>query len=182
MRWTVRPERRPHRAKMCHDCFRHRVAANVPYDQIVRGVLCATSRDSSDLPGWIQQEIALDQAARRGFGSAYADRPSLDLFWRRFSGDDFFPLEQMAELTAAAFLGVRLECAQCHKHPFDRWTQTDYRAFANVFGQVHLGLSPGMTAAVVDVLAERRQLPPGKAGPAIPRLEEVYVSNHRARC
>jgi hypothetical protein len=29
-------------------------------------------------------------------------------------------------------LGVRLECAQYHKHPFDRWTQADYRSYANL--------------------------------------------------
>jgi Protein of unknown function (DUF1553)/Protein of unknown function (DUF1549) len=40
---------------------------------------------------------------------------------------------------AAAFLGVRLECAQCHKHPTDRWTQDDYWAFANLFAQVSVG-------------------------------------------
>src|SRR5262249_54571423 len=39
-------------------------------------------------------------------------------------------------------LGVRLECAQCHKHPFDRWTQADYRAYANIFAQVNFGASP----------------------------------------
>ena len=86
-----------------------------------------------------RDESELD--ADQGFASGYAKRPTLDLFWRRIAGEDFFPLEQMAELTAAAFLGVRLECAQCHKHPFDRWTQADYRGFANVFGQVQFGSS-----------------------------------------
>src|SRR5262249_28385449 len=117
----------------------------------------------------------------RGFASAYAERPSLDLFWRRVMGDDFFPLEQMAELTATAFLGVRLECAQCHKHPFDRWTQTDYRAYANVFARVQFGSSPEVTAATEDLLARRRELPPEKAGPPIPRLREVYLSEHGRR-
>ena len=88
------------------------------------------------------EEIALNQALLRGYRTDYAERPGLDLFWRRLSNDDFFPLEQMAERTATAFLGVRLECAQCHKHPFDRWTQTDYRAYANVFGQVRFASSP----------------------------------------
>jgi hypothetical protein len=52
------------------------------------------------------------------------------------------PIEQWGEKTAAAFLGVRLECAQCHKHPFDRWTQADYRAYANIFSRLSFGISP----------------------------------------
>src|SRR5262249_3695571 len=106
------PELRAKRAKMWHDWFRRRVAANVPYHEIVRGVLCATSRQDDDVEGWIRQEVALDQSARKGFDSPYAKRPTLDLFWRRISGEDFFPLEEMAVRTATAFLGVRVECAQ----------------------------------------------------------------------
>ena len=41
-------ELRPRRARLWHDWFRERFAANVPYDQIARGVLCATSRDGAD--------------------------------------------------------------------------------------------------------------------------------------
>jgi hypothetical protein len=174
------PELRPKRAKMWHDWFRKRLAANVSYAEIVRGVLCATSRDGPDVVGWVRQEAALQEAARKGFASDYADRPCLDLFWRRTTGEDFFPLEQMAERTAAAFLGVRIECAQCHKHPFDRWTQADYRAYANVFGQVKFGSSPELRGAVATLLEERRQGGP-KAGGPIPRVQEVYVSNRPLR-
>jgi hypothetical protein len=41
-----------------------------------------------------------------------------------------------AEAAAQVFLGVRMQCAKCHNHPFDRWTQTDYHRFAAVFGRV----------------------------------------------
>jgi hypothetical protein len=41
-----------------------------------------------------------------------------------------------AETTAQVFLGVRLQCAKCHSHPFDRWTQNDYYAWANAFSQI----------------------------------------------
>ena len=43
------------------------------------------------------------------------------------------PLEKPAELTATAFLGPRLECAQCRRHPFDRCTQADCGAFDTRF-------------------------------------------------
>ncbi len=38
-----------------------------------------------------------------------------------------------AEAAAQTFLGVRLACARCHNHPFDRWTQEDYYAWAGLF-------------------------------------------------
>jgi hypothetical protein len=40
------------------------------------------------------------------------------------------------ESVAQAFLGVRIQCAQCHHHPFDRWSQTDYYGLAAVFARV----------------------------------------------
>ncbi|MHB8521786.1 MAG: DUF1549 domain-containing protein [Limisphaerales bacterium] len=51
--------------------------------------------------------------------------------------------EPNAELedTAQLFLGTRLQCAQCHHHPFERWSQHDYYQFAAFFSQV--GRKPG---------------------------------------
>ncbi|QDT53057.1 hypothetical protein Pan44_10720 [Caulifigura coniformis] len=42
----------------------------------------------------------------------------------------------LAENAAQAFLGTRIQCAQCHNHPFDRWTMDDYYGFAEFFAQV----------------------------------------------
>lgn len=175
------PELAPKRAKMWHDWFRKRIAENMPYDRIVRGILTANSREGLDVQQWIARECGLHESLTKGYQTDYADRPSLDLFWRRQANEDFFPLEQMAELTATAFLGVRLECAQCHKHPYDRWTQADYRAYANVFAQTKFGGSPETNALMARLLEERRQRPPDKAGPPLPRLREVYVSNQPLR-
>jgi hypothetical protein len=41
-----------------------------------------------------------------------------------------------AENTAQVFMGMRVQCAQCHNHPFDRWTMNDYYSFAAFFPQV----------------------------------------------
>lgn len=53
---------------------------------------------------------------------------------------NFYQVERdtlkVAENVAQSFLGMRIQCAQCHNHPFDRWTQNDYYAFAAFFGQV----------------------------------------------
>ena len=42
----------------------------------------------------------------------------------------------IAENVAQAMLGVRISCAQCHNHPFDRWTQDDYAGFVAFFSEV----------------------------------------------
>jgi hypothetical protein len=41
-----------------------------------------------------------------------------------------------AEATAQVFLGIRLQCARCHNHPFDRWTQNDYHSLAAFFARI----------------------------------------------
>ena len=43
---------------------------------------------------------------------------------------------KVAENVAQVFLGMRIQCAQCHNHPFDRWTMDDYYGFAAFFSQV----------------------------------------------
>jgi hypothetical protein len=157
------------------------MAENRPYDQIARGILCATSRDGEDVSRWLREETARLTAAKSGEATDYASKPGLDLFWRRFFKDEYFPLEEMAERTAAAFLGVRIECAQCHKHPFDRWTQADYRAYANIFARVSFGLAPDGLAATARMLEERRKADPGGALAPIPRVREVFVADQPSR-
>ncbi len=44
--------------------------------------------------------------------------------------------QKLAENTAQVFLGMRIQCAQCHNHPFDRWTMNDYYGFTAFFAQV----------------------------------------------
>ncbi len=42
----------------------------------------------------------------------------------------------LTENVAQVFMGIRVQCAQCHNHPFDRWTQNDYYSFAAFFSQI----------------------------------------------
>jgi hypothetical protein len=44
--------------------------------------------------------------------------------------------ENSTETTAQLFLGVRIQCAKCHNHPFERWTQDDYYGLAAFFSRV----------------------------------------------
>jgi len=44
--------------------------------------------------------------------------------------------EQLASITSQVFLGVRIECAQCHHHPFDKWGQDDFYGMVGFFKRV----------------------------------------------
>lgn len=44
--------------------------------------------------------------------------------------------QTLAEMTSQLFLGVRMQCAQCHNHPYERWSQNDYYHLAAWFAQV----------------------------------------------
>ena len=43
---------------------------------------------------------------------------------------------KITENVAQVFMGMRIQCAQCHNHPFDQWTQDDYYSFASFFSQI----------------------------------------------
>ncbi|HXT59068.1 MAG TPA: DUF1549 and DUF1553 domain-containing protein, partial [Pirellulales bacterium] len=85
---------------------------------------------------WIRRGIAdgkpLDQFVRElimARGSTYTS-PAANFY--RANRD---PVTR-AEAAAQLFLGVRLQCAKCHNHPFDRWTQGDYYRWAGFFARV----------------------------------------------
>jgi len=176
------PEAAAHQAQMWHDWFRKRFANNTSYAETVRGVVTATSREGLQVADWIKQEQQRVLRSRESFESDYADRKSLDLYWRRIGADPEATLNSMAELTAVAFTGVRLNCAQCHKHPFDRWTQDDYAAFTNIFAPVVYGSSTETNAAIIEELDRRRELQrTDKTLPPFPRVREVFVSPELGR-
>lgn len=59
--------------------------------------------------------------------------------WRNGSTNMFRDRRQPDELTTIVsqlFLGIRLECAKCHHHPFEKWAQDDFYSFAAYFSRV----------------------------------------------
>ncbi len=62
----------------------------------------------------------------------YDQRKTLDLYWQRIEATGIKGSLQVAH----AFLGLRLECAQCHRHPHDVWKQDDLLSFSNFFMRI----------------------------------------------
>jgi hypothetical protein len=85
---------------------------------------------------WLQRSLAdakpVDQFVRElitSSGSTYTNPPSN--FYRALRDP-----QTRGEAVARVFLGYRMQCAQCHNHPFDRWTQADYYSWATLFSGI----------------------------------------------
>jgi len=97
------------------------------------------------------------------------------------------PTEQLEDV-AQLFLGVRMQCAQCHHHPFERWSQHDYYSMAAFFSQI--GRKPTATAGE-DVIFHKRGMaqtenkktkqPVKPAGLGAPTLEIAPDDDPRLR-
>jgi hypothetical protein len=88
----------------------------------------------------VRNDVPMDKFAKElltAKGSALKNPPAA--YWRA-SRD---PLDA-TETTAQLFLGIRIQCAKCHNHPFERWTQDNYYGIGAAFARV--GRKPGATA------------------------------------
>jgi hypothetical protein len=86
---------------------------------------------------WIREQMkrntSWDQFVRAqvaGTGSNLQN-PPVNLYTMLPQGQ--FEPKGVAQDFAQVFTGVRVQCAQCHNHPFDRWTQEDYYGFVSFF-------------------------------------------------
>ena len=95
---------------------------------------------------WIRQAIAarvpLDEVARSLLtaGGDVNVNPAANYY--RVSDKP----HELAEISSQLFLGIRMECARCHNHPFERWTQDDYYGMTAFFSGVRIkgpGPKPG---------------------------------------
>jgi hypothetical protein len=142
-----------------YEWVRARVQENIPYDQFVERILVATSREGRPGEAWVEEVRALaeEDAAKGHDLKVYADRKTLDLYWQRTGAGGVKGTLQIAH----AFLGLRLECAQCHRHPHDVWQQDDLLSFANFFMRVSSGggnsSSPGVVKQAEALTAEVKQ-------------------------
>jgi len=98
---------------------------------------------------------------------------------------NFYQVERddlvLSENIAQAFLGIRIQCAKCHNHPFDRWTQDDYYGFAAFVAQVgRKGAEDPREQIIYDQRSGEvrhpvggRNMAPTFLGGASPKLQEM---------
>lgn len=91
-------------ALLYHNWLRAKIAANTPFNEIVRELLMSKGGTfSTPATNFFQVELET---------------------------------KKLTENVAQVFMGTRIQCAQCHNHPFDRWTMEEYYQFAAFFAQV----------------------------------------------
>ena len=111
-----------------HNWLKDMLARNRPYDEFVRGIIAASGE--------------------------WQDAPAINWYWQ--SRDD--QLHQVTADTAQVFLGQRLQCARCHHHPYERWSQDDYYGLAGFFtrlGRKSFGQPPPYYASATATTGER---------------------------
>ena len=114
-----------------HNWIKDNVARNRPYDEFVRGIIAAAGE--------------------------WQDAPAINWYWQ--SRDD--QLHQVTADTAQVFLGTRLQCARCHHHPYEKWSQDDYYGLAGFFtrlGRKSFGEPPPYYASGTVTTGERNPL------------------------
>ena len=105
-----------------------RVEKNAPYDDIVEGLVMAVSRDPGESFADYCKNVS--STYHKGSDYSFAEREFMPHYWSR---RNFQQMEDRVIGFAYTFLGVRIQCAQCHKHPFDQWTQDDFKGFQGFF-------------------------------------------------
>jgi hypothetical protein len=81
--------------------------------------------------------------------------------------------ERLAARVSRAFLGVRLDCAQCHDHPFREWKQADFRGLAAFFGSVRANIRGVRDEDNVYQPPDRKTKAPTTVAPAVPFFPEL---------
>jgi hypothetical protein len=127
---------------MWHSWMERKVRDNTPYDQIVEGMIVANSRRLGESYDEYSQRMSSYVLTKNPVD--FAAEVQMPHFWFR---ENLKTAEEKALGVAYTFLGIRLECAQCHKHPFDRWTQQDFQQFTALFARVNKGVPPESKAA-----------------------------------
>jgi len=133
-----------------HNWIKDTVARNRPYDEFVRGIVAASGE--------------------------WKDSPAINWYWQ--SRDD--QLHTVTADTGQLFLGIRLQCARCHHHPYERWGQEDYYGLAGFFtrlGRKSFGEPPPYFSSATVTTGEKNPLTDRPPEPKYPDGESPKFSS-----
>ena len=129
-----------------------------------------SSRKSIHLKGstgfqfWLREKIAKNEPFDKivtelltATGNTYSNPPAN---FYRIAKDPM----ALAESTAQLFLGVRMQCAKCHNHPFERWSQDDYYGLSAVFARVKTKPEPAVGTAKPNPMTSAEVVYTGREG------------------
>jgi Protein of unknown function (DUF1549)/Protein of unknown function (DUF1553) len=172
-------------AREWYQWMHRRVRSNMPYDKLVEGIVLATGREPGQDYGEYCRQTS--ECYHPGSSADFAQRTTMPHFWAR---RNVRRPEEKALSFCYSFLGVHLQCAQCHKHPFDQWTKPDFDQFSAFFTRINYGLAPDARAQSIKMQKElglgakkgnqlKRELPALlKEGKVVP-WQEVFVAPAR---
>lgn len=178
------PAFRREQSQQWYDWIERRVRDNVPYDEIVEGMVCGTSRSPDESYADYCRELSTN--VRADGPRSYDERETLPLYWARVNTRS---ADNKTLSFSHVFLGVRLQCAECHKHPFDRWTKDDFDGLKAFFEPLGYRLSP--EGEQVSQAFREANVPPdvrnaqgiiaklAREGKVIPWKELTYASGSR---
>ncbi len=118
----------PQLSRQWFDWVYARISQNKPYDELAAGIVLGSMRARPDQP-YDEYVVEMSSYFRKD-GADFGKRETMPWFWAR---QNVQKAEDKALAFAHTFLGVRIECAQCHKHPFDQWTKQDFAQFQAFF-------------------------------------------------
>jgi hypothetical protein len=130
--------------------LQERLRAGIPYDQLVRELLTVPIATSEkDAEPVLRDPVRPNPLA---FFAVKEARP-----------------ENLAAAVTRTFLGIRLECAQCHNHPFAKWSQEQFWQQAAFFAGINRQ-GNRIFAPLNEVLDRRELTPPERLGPQAPEF------------
>jgi hypothetical protein len=168
-------------ARQWYEWISRRIRENVPYDELVAGIVLGRSRrPGQSYPDFVKQQSAY---YREKDPIDFTARETMPYYWAKQTSRT---PEERALNFSYAFLGVRIDCAQCHKHPFDRWTQDDFNRFTAFFDTVGFGVAPDARKTYQEMIArlgdrgnqnqrERARLLRARKGEVVP-WNEVFLA------
>ena len=132
-------------------------------------------RNAYSYKSWIRESLArnkpYDQMARERVASQGNGGPTRH-FIKSVSGEVMRPHEKMGE-DVRVFLGIRLDCAQCHDHPYETWTQDQFWGITAFYGQLTRIRTPSV---FMDDISGNEEQPEGPKVIHPRRRQEVVPS------